>query len=202
MSICSCDAVAPVAPCALVQPFGAGFRKTVGKCLDHDGVIVVVLPFEGAGERLGSKSCRRGERAKEVGEWGFDRRDEVGERQMGCAVGHLLLLPQHRKASRACPADLGPDSRPSRFEDHDVVAAVVRRPEAVDRARVESTLSDDDAIEQHARVVVQLPGRTTVLRMLQDAREAALELPCGKEKRPVDVGDDLGEVDVEDSRIR
>ncbi len=116
---------------------------------------------------------------------------------MGCAFGHLLLLPQHRKASElaSIPNRVVPGPG-SRIPDHDVITVRVRRPEAVDRARLDRALRDD-AIEQRAGVVVELARGVTVLRVLENRGKAPLELPRGEEERPVDVRNDLGEVDVE-----
>ena len=108
------------------------------------------------------------------------RRDEVGERQVRLAVRHLLLLAQHVEAQ-----DLGAVG-PFRAIQHDVVAVGVRRPEAVDAARRDQPLADD-AIEQRAGVLVELARRGAVLRMIEDGREASLQLPRREEERPVDV---------------
>ncbi len=71
-------------------------------------------------------------------------------------------------------------------EDDDVVRLAGRRPESVDTARPEQPLSDDP-IEQDARVLVQLARRGSVLRMIEDRRKPALQLPGREEERPVDI---------------
>ena len=95
-------AVTPLTSGAHVQPFGGGFGKSIGQRLHHDGVVVVVILLVGVGEGIRAKACRDGERANVVSEPALDWRDEVSKRQVRDAVGHLLLLPQHRK-----PGDRG-----------------------------------------------------------------------------------------------
>ena len=85
---------------------------------------------------------------------------------------------------------------PSRIEDHDIIAVRIGRPEAIDRTSLNQSFRHD-AIEQCAGVVEQFARGLAVMWMLQDRGEAALELPRGEEERPVDVGNDLGEIDVE-----
>src|SRR5581483_5911411 len=67
------------------------------------------------------------------------------------------------------------------FEELDVIAGAVRRPEAVGRPSVKEALLDDFR-EESARVVVQLFRA----RLVEDLREAAAQFPRLEERRPVD----------------
>ncbi len=65
----------------------------------------------------------------------------------------------------------------------------MRGPEAVDAPRAASVAGRDDLVELGERVVVELARG----RMLEDRREAALQVPGVEEELPVDVADELGE---------
>ena len=92
------------------------------------------------------------------------------------------LLAEHREADTA-------------FQ-HQVVSLGVRRPESVDPARLEG-LRGHDLVEQLARVGVELARRGAHLRVVEDGREAALELPGVEEERPVDVRDQRSELGLD-----
>ena len=68
-----------------------------------------------------------------------------------------------------------------------------RRPEADDRFRREPLLLDD--LPQHRlRVVEQGAGGGALLGIVENGREAALQLPRLEERRPVDVARELREI--------
>ena len=66
---------------------------------------------------------------------------------------------------------------------------------AVDAARADQ-LAVDDLLQQRLRVGVEVARRFAVLRVLEDRREAPLQLPRREEVGPVDVLRDLLERDV------
>ena len=74
----------------------------------------------------------------------------------------------------------------------------VGRPEAVDAARREPLLLDD-AVEDLARVVVELARGRADRRVVEDRREPALQLPRGEEERPVDERHELLERRLDDA---
>src|SRR4030095_2912098 len=86
-------------------------------------------------------------------------------------------------------------------EEHEVLIVAIRWPEAVDGAGANQLLLDD-AIEQRAGVLEQLARGATVLRMFQDCGKPSLQFPGGEEERPVDVRDDVGELDIDHRRTR
>jgi hypothetical protein len=47
---------------------------------------------------------------------------------------------------------------------------------------------------------VDLACRRPVLRIVEDGREAPFQFPGGKEESPVDVGHEVGEIDVDLAR--
>ena len=113
---------------------GERFRQPIGQRLDHDGVVVVVRPFEAVRELVGAEAGGDRERSDVV----VDRQrrsigHEIGQRQVRLAVGDRLLLPQHvePQSARCCGS--------SSAIDQDVVAVAGRRPEAIDAARREQT---------------------------------------------------------------
>ena len=82
--------------------------------------------------------------------------------------------------------------RPSSRKQDDVVAFAGGRPEPVDAARAKQPLRHDP-VEQRTRVVVEFARRGPVLRMIENRREAAFQLPRGEEERPVDVRHEVPE---------
>ena len=82
------------------------------------------------------------------------------------------LLPEHREADVAV--------------DDEVVVLGVRRPESVDAACLQRALGGD-LVEQLVRIREQVARDLSLLRVVEDRRIAALELPRVEEERPVDV---------------
>ena len=179
--------VPPLAPRARVQVFGERFGESIRKRLDHDRVVVVEVAFERPHELGHTVAGGHGEGADEVLHAAITGRHEVGERQVGGAAGHLLLLAEHVEAqqvSRCLGASVF--RRRHGLVEHDVLALRVRGPEAVDAAGRDQP-AGDNPVEERARVVVHLPCRGAVLRVIEDGGEASLQFPCGEEERPVDV---------------
>ena len=73
----------------------------------------------------------------------------------------------------------------------DVVADRIRRPEADHRLRVEPALGHD--LRQHLlRILVELTRRLALRLVLEDGRKATLHVPGLEERRPVDIGHEIG----------
>ena len=73
--------------------------------------------------------------------------------------------------------------------DDDIVTFAGGRPEPIDAIRGQQPLVDD-APKQRLGVLVEIARRGSVLRMVENRREATLQLPGGEEERPVDVRHD------------
>ena len=76
--------------------------------------------------------------------------------------------------------------------DDDVVALGCRGPVAVDATGLEAAFSDD-LLQEFVAVLEELPCSGPVLLVIQDPGVAPLELPGREEECPVDVGDELGD---------
>ena len=156
----------PLAACPLVQPLRERLGEPVGERLRHDRAVVVVLGLEPRRELVGAGSATAN---APTGRRGRSAGDEVGEGAVRPRVAVRRLLAQHRE----------PDAR--------AVRARCRRPPRAParsrRRRAPDEPSPDDLVEQRRRVVVQLARR----RLLEDRREAPLQLPGVEEERPVDV---------------
>ena len=83
--------------------------------------------------------------------------------------------------------------------EHDVVPLGGRRPEAVDAARLEEP-ARDDLVQELVRVRVELARRRPDGGVVEDLREAPLQLPGVEEERPVDVLAQEREVGLDDPR--
>ena len=97
------------------------------------------------------------------------------------------LLTQHREADAAV--------------EHDVVALGPRRPEAVDAARLQRSVGGD-LVEQLVRGLEEVARDLALLRVVEDRRVAALELPGVEEERPVDVVAQHGDLLLDDTQRR
>ncbi len=183
-------AVPPLAPDAGVQELRERLGQAVRQRLHHDRVVVVVRGGVAGGQFVGAQAGRDSEGPEVVGRAVAGRRHEVGQRQQRPALLDDLLLAQHRE-----PRDLGP-ALPIRPED-DVVAVAAGRPEAVHAPRAQRPFLDERP--QHAPgVVVQLARGRSVLGVIQDGREAALQAPRREEVGPVDELGQFAERDVRD----
>ena len=153
--------------------------QPIGERLHENRVVVVVLALEAAHQIVDAEACGHRERAKIVGHAvRAARRDEVGQRQVRLTARHRLLLSQQvesRQLARSIAIAI----------DDDVVLLACRRPESVDAARRQQLLLDDP-IEERLRVAVELARRGAVLRVIENRREASLQLPRREEERPVD----------------
>ncbi len=169
-----------------MHALGEGLGQPVGERLAEDLRVVVIGPGEALGDRLLADSGGHREAADEVGAPGLRRRDEIGKRDMAA----LAVLPRDLLAKRVEP---GPLRRPRLVGvDDDVVAVGGRRPEADDAARREPVLGDH-LPEHRLGVVEERARRGADLRVVEEERIGALDLPGGEERRPVDVGDQLGD---------
>ena len=169
-----------------VQVRGERLGQPVGERLDHDRAVVVVLALEAAAPASSAPMPgRHGERAEVVG----DGRSPRGAMK---SASDRFGLPS--AIASCCRSMLNRASSP-RARDRRCRRRCRRRrsPRARSRrrrARVSSLLVDD-ALEQRLRVLVQLARRRAVLRMVEDRREASLQLPRREEERPVDVRHEL-----------
>ena len=93
-------AVAPFVADALVQALGEGFGEAIGDGFGHDGVVVVVVGAEAVAQFLQADPAGDGEGADVIGQAGFLRRDEVGERAAGLAAFAVGLLAEEVEARR------------------------------------------------------------------------------------------------------
>ena len=129
---------------------------------------------------------RHREGADEVGDAGVGRGHEVGEGDVGPAVGLGHLLAER------------PEDRPRLLTlvvapDRDVVAVdAVGRPEADDRVRRQPPVADEP-VEERQRVAVEVARRGPEPRVVEDRRVGAAHLPGREERRPVDEVDEFGE---------
>ena len=186
-------AVSPIASRAGVERLRRRFCQPVGQRLHHDRVVVVVIALERRDEIVGAEAGGHRKGADNVHDTAVPRRHEIGQRAVRLPVGNLFLLPQHVESNEL--------TRGARFIQHDVVAVAVRRPESVDAARRQKPLADD-VIEQRAGVIVQVARGRAVLRVIENRGKASLQLPRGKEQRPIDERGDLLERHVHQPRAR
>ena len=168
-----------------MQQLRERLRETVGERLDHDRAVVVVVRLIPRDELVDADAGRHREATEGVLQLRLRRRDEVGERAVRAVVAVVGLLPEHREQPAAV--------------EHDVVSASARRPEPVDPLCGDRPVAHD-LVEQLGRLPVQLPRGLAVLRMVEDLREPALELPSGEEERPVDERPELLERRLHDAR--
>ncbi|OPZ09737.1 MAG: hypothetical protein BWZ08_00202 [candidate division BRC1 bacterium ADurb.BinA292] len=176
-------AIAPPAAHEFVQPLGEGLGQSVGQCLDHDRLVIIVIGLE-LGDQFGDAMARRdGKPAEIVEPAAFARRDEIGQAVVRFAVGALPLLAQEvERGKQAAAAFVG--------VDFDIIADGVGRMEENDAAGAQTALAND-ALEQPARVVIELAGFGAPLGMIQNPGEDPLHLPGVEERSPVDVTDEF-----------
>ena len=183
-----------------MQVLGERLGQAVGQRLDHDGPVVVAVALEAPHQLVGADARGDREGADVIGDAGAGRRHEVGQRQVGSPPVERLLLPQHVEAGElrlgAVGVRAGVRAVGVRGANHDIVAVAHGGPEPVDAARGEA-LGVDDLAQQLGRLRVEVARRRPVARIVEDGREAALELPRGEEERPVDVGRQLVERNVD-----
>ena len=128
--------VGPLLAHPLVQALGEGLGHPVGQGSHEDRVVVVVGLLEVSGEFSDPDAGRYREGTDVIGESRVVRSDEVGQAAVRTFVGLRLLLAQHVEAQ--------PLARPLFvFEEHDILAVRVRRPEAVDSAVFDEFFVDE-----------------------------------------------------------
>ena len=106
-----------------MHALGERFGEAVAQRGEEDRVVVVVVALEALGALVFAVAGRHGERADVVRDAGFERRDEVGEREIRVArVARELLAQRVQRRERTLPPLV-------RVED-DVVDHAVGRPDA------------------------------------------------------------------------
>ena len=118
-----------------MEAFRERLGEAVGERADHDRAVVV----EGVGELVRERLAAvdgNGERTHRVGQPGRRGSDVVGERSVRAGVRVVGLLPEHGEPEAV---------------EHDVVLLGVRRPEAVDTARLQRA-GGGDLVEELVRV--------------------------------------------------
>ena len=182
-------AVAPVAPRTLVEALGEGLGQPIAERLHQDGVVVVVL----APEALGAprpRRCRPSRRTR--------RRSRAGRSR---AAPRSPPASGRACRDRAAAAGAAVEARQLLAArvvavEHDVVA-VSSRPARSRRRRWRGRRrSSIDALQHVLPVGEELPRRAAHLRVLEDLRVLALQLPGREEEGPVDERDQLGDREV------
>src|SRR5262249_48109482 len=115
----------------------------------------------------------------------FERRDEVGKREIRPALALRRLLAQPVKDSNRFLSGLV-------GKQHDVVAHAVRGPESDRRRRGEWALGNE-ASQHLLRVLIKAARGDAVFLVAENRRKLPRKLPGRKERRPIDVVDELGE---------
>ncbi len=184
--------VAPeVAADTLVEPLGERFGEPVRERFEQDGAVVVTGLLEPRHALVETDAGGHSERADPVRDRRPERRDVVGEREVGFGVRleHLLADRVNDRARH--------DVDVIAIEDADVVAAVgCGAEEADDGTRREPVLVHDPP-EHRARVGEQRGRRLAHGRVVEDRGVVAGELPGLEGRGPVDPRDEVGERLVE-----
>src|SRR5947209_3236910 len=81
-----------LAPYALMHALGEGFSQAIGERLHHDRAVIVVVAGKASGNLLLLGSRRDDEAADIIRLAAVERRDEVGERQIGAALAAFRQL--------------------------------------------------------------------------------------------------------------
>ncbi len=171
-----------------MQPLGRGLGQAVGKSLEHDEVVVVVLRLELGGLRLDPQPGGDGKQAEVIALAAVARGDEVSQAAVGFAGGLLALLAQEVEGGQYLVA------LAVLIEFHVVIARPVGREEPHHGAGGEPLLTDD-ALQHRLGVGEQLLRLFTLLGIVEDLGEAALQLPGVEEGGPVDVGGEHRKID-------
>ena len=170
-----------------VQVRGERLGQAIGERLDDDRVVVVELALERARQLVGAEAGGHRERADVVG---------------AAAAAPIAARRSRRATGSACRPRSASCCR-SMLKRAQLAGVRARRGRRRCRRRrwrrarsrrrrvAVSSLLADDAVEQRLRVVEQLARRRAVLGMVEDRREAALQLPRREEERPVDVRHEL-----------
>ena len=160
-----------------MQVLGEGFRQAVGQGADHDGVVVVQVVLELAGQLFHADARRDGEKAQVVGQAGLLGRDVVGQRFVGVVPRLLALLAQR--------VDAGQDVRAALIRiEFNVVADSVSWEKAVDAVRPQR-LVGHKLCQKRLGLLKELARAFADGRVLQNVRVAAVQLPGAEEGRPV-----------------
>src|SRR5439155_314314 len=168
-----------------VQTLRECFRQAVGKHLEHDGGVIVVLGFQLGHAPLDAAGADR-EGADPVVHAAFPGSGEVGEAEI-VATGRLVVLlpqvvPRHQHIAPALIA-----------VDFNIVAIHPRGGKQAEHSVCRYLISPDDAPQGLLALVKQLSGCFAYDRVPEDLRIGTGELPGLEERRPVDVVDELGQ---------
>ena len=107
---------------ALMQAFGERFGKAIGKRLEQNRGIVVVVVFELRQFALDADACGYGECADPVAHAAFFRRNEIGKAEVRPPGWFVDLLAQEMQMVAESSADAGSPI------DLDIVTNARRRP--------------------------------------------------------------------------
>ena len=151
------------------------------------GRVVVVGPLEALGDLVLADAGRDGEGADVVGNAALARRDEIGQRDIGAA------LALRRAAGAACAARRSAASRVSSANSTMSSPSALAGQKPTTALRAAASCSPTMRSQHRLRVGEQLARRGAVLRVVEDRRIVAGQLPGLEERRPVDVVDQLGE---------
>ena len=173
---------------ALVHPLGERLDQSIGERLEQDRGVVVVVGFEARSDLDLLRPGSDDESTDPVVDLRLDRRDVIGEAEVGAAVCLRGLLTDAVHASSLGGAGLVD-------VHHYVVAVGVGGPEANDSFRTEPVVGDD-LVEHRERVVVERAGSVGELGIGEHLGELAANAPRAKERCPVDVGHEFGDVVV------
>ena len=150
-----------------------------------------MIAFKGADQIVDAQTGGHRERSQKIARSRGQRRprrNEIRERETRLPARHGFLLAEQVEQRQFC----GP---PTIAVHHDVVVFARGGPEAVNARRGEEPLAND-AVEETLRGLVHVAGGRAVLRMIENRGEASLQLPGGKEERPIDVGNEVGERNI------
>ena len=167
-----------------MQMLGERLCQPVRQRLHHDAAVVVGGLEMLRQRRLFADPRRHCKRADVIGQPGFDRRDEIGQRRVRpFAPVRPFVLTRDLLAQRMCAREFGLPRRI--LVEHDVVANAVRRPEADHRVRRQPTLADHP--RQQLLGVAEKFGRFDAYHLvLQDHRVSPGQFPRREERRPID----------------
>ena len=175
-----------------MQAFGQRFGQAVCQRLEHDGAVVVVRGFKGSGAFVSANACGDGEHAHMV--WSRALRcDEIGQATAGA---HDAFDPVFfGLLTQAAPGHGDMAARFVGIQRDVVVVHAVGRVQAQHGVGRHPAAFDD--FLQHGLAVGQhLAGLLTHDLVIQDGGVRPGQIPGLKERAPVDVLCDFGQVVV------
>ena len=175
-----------------VHTLSERLRKAVSQSFHHDAVVIIVVGIKFVSKFFCFDACGHNKAAHVVFHcftvdstfW----RNEIGQRVVrltGWLVGLLAKLMQSRYLFIAL-----------RAEHNDIViAALIRWPEADNTARVEQFLINN-ALKHRLGVFEQVGCGFADHFVFENTREFTRQFPRHKERRPVDVIHQLGQIEI------